>query len=456
MKYLPLLLIIISGVVYGQVPTSDLNQEFNRLTKDPSYQNANVSFVLLNAQTGKILFDRNKDKALAPASTLKTFTTATALNVLGENYRYQTRVTFKGTVNNGMGTGDVIIYGSGDPSFGSDRFGETKPELIKKQILDALKKKGISTLKGTIKIVSEIFTDEAINTGWLDEDIGNYYGAGIYPLNWKENRFEINLIPTKASFDVSSNNAGYDNKKDFCIELVHKEGATTEEAFAYVEKNKPCMYVIKGVLSDKEKTQNMQLARLHPDEDFKKELSEYLKKELNFEWKESRNDAKENTLVMIQSPPLSQLVYWCNQKSLNLYAEAFCKTIAYKLFKKGSWPLGVVAMNRYANSKGINTKALSLKDGCGLAPENRITTYILAQLLQKDMSEPFFKTFYESLPSINGLIMKSGYIGGTRSYAGYIKLKDGTDACFAFIINNYNCTPKQVKLKMFQILDLLK
>lgn len=200
----------------------------------------------------------------------------------------------------------------------------------------------------------------------------------------------------------------------------------------------------------------MQLARLHPDQDFKKELSEYLKKELNFEWKESRNDAKENTLVMIQSPPLSQLVYWCNQKSLNLYAEAFCKTIAYKLFKKGSWPLGVVAMNRYANSKGINTKALSLKDGCGLAPENRITTYILAQLLQKDMSEPFFKTFYESLPSINGLIMKSGYIGGTRSYAGYIKLKDGTDACFAFIINNYNCTPKQVKLKMFQILDLLK
>jgi D-alanyl-D-alanine carboxypeptidase len=52
--------------------------------------------------------------------------------------------------------------------------------------------------------------------------------------------------------------------------------------------------------------------------------------------------------------------------------------------------------------------------------------------------------------------MKSGYIGGTRSYAGYIKMKDSTEACFAFIINDYTCRPKEVKLSMFQILDILK
>jgi D-alanyl-D-alanine carboxypeptidase len=52
--------------------------------------------------------------------------------------------------------------------------------------------------------------------------------------------------------------------------------------------------------------------------------------------------------------------------------------------------------------------------------------------------------------------MKSGYIGGTRSYAGYIKLKDGRNACFAFILHNYSCTPKEAKLKMFELLDLLK
>jgi D-alanyl-D-alanine carboxypeptidase/D-alanyl-D-alanine-endopeptidase (penicillin-binding protein 4) len=275
-------------------------------------------------------------------------------------------------------------------------------------------------------------------------------------LNWKENKFEINMIPTATSFEISNNNGGFDNQKDFCINLVHKDGATTEEAFAFIEKNKPCMYDIRGVLSNKEKIQNMQLARLHPDEDFKKELIDYMKKEIVFEKKDTLISSKEIPLTTIVSPPLSKLVYWCNQKSLNVYAESFCKTLAVKLFKKGSWPLGISAMIRYANSKGISTEKISLKDGCGLAPENRISTYVLAQLLQKNTKEKWYKTFYESLPSINGLIMKSGYIGGTRSYAGYITLKNNTSACFAFIVNNYTCTPRGVKVQMFQILDLLK
>jgi D-alanyl-D-alanine carboxypeptidase/D-alanyl-D-alanine-endopeptidase (penicillin-binding protein 4) len=100
--------------------------------------------------------------------------------------------------------------------------------------------------------------------------------------------------------------------------------------------------------------------------------------------------------------------------------------------------------------------SVKLLDASGLAPENRITTSIMAQLLHHYSKESYYPTFFESLPSINGLRMKSGYIGGTRSYAGYIKMKDSTEACFAFIINDYTCKPKEVKLSMFQILDILK
>lgn len=456
MKFLLTVLMFVTFISTAQNPFSQVQTAFDALAKEEPYKQANISFTLIDLQTGKILIDRQKDKPLAPASTLKTYTTATALHLLGPDFHYQTRISFKGNIEQKIATGQLIVYGSGDPSFGSDRFPETNADMVKKQIIMAVKKMGIESMKGNVKIVNSLFTDEAINKGWLDEDIGNYYGAGIYPLNWKENKFEINMVPTATSFEVSSNTAGYNNQTDFCVNLVHKDGATTEEAFAFVAKNKPCMFDIRGVLSNKEKIQNMQLARLHPDIDFKKELVESLKKELHFEESEMAVSGVEQTVTSIVSPPLSKLVYWCNQKSLNLYAEAFCKTIAVKLFHKGSWPLGLSGLIRFANQRGIRTKHVSLKDACGLAPENRITTNILAQMLHANTREKWYPVFYESLPSINGLIMKSGYIGGTRSYAGYITLKDGRKTCFAFIVNNYSCTPKEVKLKMFQILDMLK
>jgi serine-type D-Ala-D-Ala carboxypeptidase/endopeptidase (penicillin-binding protein 4) len=456
MRIITLFFLFISYTISAQTPLQNMASALDKMKQEPDYAKANISFTLIDQASGKILLEKNKDMPLAPASTLKTFITAVALKRLGENYQYKTRVTFKGTIENKKGLGQLIIYGSGDPSLGSDRYKETKAEWVKQQIAAGLHKLGIETFQGNVKVVSSIFTDTAINAGWLAEDVGNYYGAGVYGLNWRENKFEINMAPTKTSFVVTSNSANYDNQKDFCIELIHKDEATTEEAFAYIEPNKPCMYVIRGVLSPKEKTHNMQLARLHPADDLSKELVAMLKSEFQFEYKNVVINHEEQVVTTIVSPPLSQLVYWCNQKSLNLYAEAFCKTIAAQVFKNGTWASGIQLMIQHALLKKINMKKVYLVDACGLSASDRITTNILATLLRSQVNEKYFKTYYESLPSMNGIIMKSGYIGGTRSYAGYLTLKDGRKTCFAFIVNNYACKPKEVKLKMYHLLDMIK
>ena len=456
MKYILLLFCLGCNTLLAQTSFTRLQQRFDSLEQALPYREAGISFVLTDIKTGKILFKKNRDLLLPPASTLKTFTTASAFHYLGSDFRYRTRVVFKGSIKNNVAYGKLIIYGSGDPSLGSDRFDETKPELVKKQLLNALRKQGIQKFNGRIEIVSDIFTDPGINKSWLEEDIANYYGAGVYGFNWKENKFEISMVPTETSFDVRSNSAGYDNQKDFCLELIHKDGASTEEAFAFFENQRSCRYVLRGFLTNKEKVQSMQLARLHPDRDFKNELTDYLKKELKFEEKDTLLNTIEKTITTIVSPPLSKLVYWCNQKSLNLYADAFCKTIAVSLYKKGNWPSGISAMLKFARQRGIDTSGVSLLDACGLAPENKITTQILASMLRKNTIEKWYPAFYESLPLINELHMKSGYIGGTRSYAGYLTLKDGRKTCFAFILNNYRSTPKEAKLEMFRLLDLLK
>lgn len=52
--------------------------------------------------------------------------------------------------------------------------------------------------------------------------------------------------------------------------------------------------------------------------------------------------------------------------------------------------------------------------------------------------------------------MKDGYIGGVRSYTGFIKSKSGTEYSFSFIVNNFDGSAAAVRTKMWKVLDLLK
>jgi D-alanyl-D-alanine carboxypeptidase, serine-type, PBP4 family len=449
--------IIVSQLLFAQALPADKIKAFQDLLANPSLQGSEVSFCLIDIKSGKVLFEIQKDKLLAPASTLKTFTTATALKVLGSDYTFQTPIYFKGKIIEKHAVGDIIIEANGDPTFGSHRFKATKPTYIISEIVAALQKMNINHWTGKIRIVNHFMDDTAIHSTWLDEDIGNYYGAGIYPLNWKENSFEVNLMTTQHSFVVTSNTAHCDNGKDFCIDIQHKDDATTQEVFAFIEKNSHCKYTLRGVLSNKEKHYNLRLASLMPEYDFTNELLTAIKKVGTVTYKDTIISAATTQLLyMHTSPSLEHIIYWCNQKSINLYAESLCKSIAKQQFKIGNWKLGTAAMLRYARSMGLPVDSVQLKDGSGLSPDNRITTFVLASLLKCYKKETYFPMFFNSLPEINGLRMKSGYIGGTRSYAGYITLFDGREAAFAFIIHGYSCSPREVKTKMFQCLDVLK
>ena len=454
--YISFLLLLLGQLVFGQSGFSNLENAFAVFEKDSQIQQANVSFCMINNATGKVIFQKKKDMPLPPASTLKTFTTASALFTLGENFKYETKINFKGTIKGDIALGELIVYASGDPSFGSDRFNETKSEVVLSKISEALKSKGVKYLKGKIRIVNTVFNDTVANAHWLEEDFGNYYGAGVFPLNWKENKFDISIKTNESTFEVVQNDGGLNNVKDFKMELFRNNSPTAKDAFAYILQNSSYKYVLRGDWAPSEKTQGMSLARINPEEDFKTELIAHLKKHFSVDFVPIDLPSAEINLVTFQSPPLSKLVYWCNQKSLNLYAEAFCKTIALKKRGKGNWETGIQEMKKVALQLGVDTSLIHLFDASGLAPTDSMTTYTIANLLSCYKKQSWYKVYFESLPIINNITMKSGYIGGTRSYAGYITLKDSTKVSFSFIVNSYAGKPRSVKEKMFKVLDVLK
>ena len=163
-----------------------------------------------------------------------------------------------------------------------------------------------------------------------------------------------------------------------------------------------------------------------------------------------------DTLFTYFSPTLDSINYWFLQKSINLYGEAFVKTIAFEKTGYGAADSGISIIKEFWKERGIAKPALKMIDGSGLSPANRVTTHALVTVMQYAKKQNWFNSFYNALPLQNGIKMKSGYIGGVRSYTGYIKSGSGTEYTFSFIINNFDGSPGAVREKMWKLLDILK
>ena len=88
----------------------------------------------MDGATGRVLEAMNEGVAQPPASVAKAMTTMYALDRLGPNYRYATRVMATGPVQNGRLQGDLILVGSGDPSLDTDRLGDLAQSLAARGI----------------------------------------------------------------------------------------------------------------------------------------------------------------------------------------------------------------------------------------------------------------------------------------------------------------------------------
>ena len=90
------------------------------LCNDPLMRNANIGLLVRDAATGEVVAEWNANKSFTPASTMKIVTTATALELLGPDFRFETQVQAAGEVDSaGVLHGNLYIRGGGDPTLGS-------------------------------------------------------------------------------------------------------------------------------------------------------------------------------------------------------------------------------------------------------------------------------------------------------------------------------------------------
>ena len=387
---------LLTAELNAQPAKSKLQKAYQRFQSDPQLKHATSSFFVINAKTGQVVFDKNSQVGLAPASTQKVIIATTAFELLGKDYRYKTVVGYSDEppTRNTL-SGDLFVKGSGDPTLASFRFPSQNRNQFFETVYQALRKNGIDTIAKGIVIYSDGFEINGTPGGWIWEDIGNYYGAGSSFINWRENQFDVVLSSPDA---LGKNCAIKKMIPDLSLHLTlnsfvkSASKGSGDNTNIYLGLNSDSGF-ITGTIPRGESEFTISGSIPQVEVFLGDTLTKFLLARgivIKGKASTSINAPNQNglkgdplpreELVTNYSPPLDSIIYWFLQKSINLYGEALVKTFAYGKKGIGSTDTGVLMIQQYWKQKGIDEEELNIMDGSGLSPQNRVTTQELIAL----------------------------------------------------------------------------
>jgi D-alanyl-D-alanine carboxypeptidase/D-alanyl-D-alanine-endopeptidase (penicillin-binding protein 4) len=466
MKFFIKILILLIPVGACCQPVSEqLSAAINTLENDNQFKHAMISMYVVDSKTGNVVYEKNAQTGMAPASCQKVITSTTAFELLGKNYTYKTYIRAAGKIKNEKLTGDLYLMGCGDPTLGSWRWEQTKQENVLKKISSTLSSKKIKIIDGNIEVGNYFFSYNPIPDGWIWQDIGNYYGAGAWGFNWHENQYDLNLKSTgkinAATTIVSTVPVNLTNN---IVNLVTSAAkGSGDKVYIYATPYNEHIFAT-GTMPINENKFKVSGSMPDPSLAFGKTMISFLQNEgvsltgklITNHFANFRALNQGMLLDSIVSPALDSINYWFLKKSINLYGEALVKTISLQQTMLGSTDTGLAIIKDFWSKRGIEKSALKIIDGSGLSPANRVTTNALVTVMQYAKKQSWFSSFYFDLPEINKIKMKDGYINGVRSYTGYIKSGTGSEYTFSLIVNNFDGNPGTVREKMWRVLNILK
>ena len=461
--------------VEAQVP-----QPIRQLLRQPYMEGASFSLMVKEVESGEVRFAYDTLRQMTPASVMKSLTTATALELLGPDYRFPTSLEYDGTVEQGHLKGNLYIKGSGDPSLGS-AFLEEEVDFIGEWIA-AIRAAGIQSIEGAVIADEQLFDTEGISLKWVVEDMGTDYGAGSYGLNVFDNRFKLGLQTGEPGsrpqvkgvepwIDLHFHN--YMTAQKVTTDSCYIIGAPfSNERYLYgIVPAGKAYHQLQGDIPDPPTF-----------------LADYLTKQLRKAGVEVKgtptcyrllNEAGEwpslprETLITTYSPPLSELIRITNFVSHNLFADALLKTIGLRYQPQpgeviSSFGRGVKVLRDYWEKRGLNVATLYQVDGSGLAAINKLSTAFVTDFLCYMRTQSAQSTvFCHSLPrvGIEGSVrnfwkgsvsarLKSGSMTRVKGYAGYVK-QGGKEYAIALFVNQYGCDGKEINRAIEKLLTAL-
>ncbi len=424
-----------------------------------------VSAAVMSLADGKIVYERNADTVMIPASNQKIVSGAVALDVLGHDHQFETKLLLRGE--------DLLIVGGGDPALGDPKLAAERGRSSIDVFADwanILGQRGITEINGDIIVDDRAFDHQWVHPSWEQADLTTWYAAPVGALNFNDNCIEVTLRPTS-----SGQLAHYEvfPRTDW-IKIVNRcKTGTKNNPWIHRPSNEP-LYQLRGQCSRRSKLQPVSVTDpgIFSGEVFKTVLESYgievigeVRREqpVTQRVKGRREDAavhRNVEAIATHSTPIADVLTRSMRDSQNLFAECLFKSVARCSARagppgagsqQGGWQSGGQVILQTLKTWGIDTTGMVVADGSGLSRDNRVSAGQLVQILRRAYLDPKNGNCFINSMSLNaahGTLQKrmkdiprrvwgkTGYMRGIRSMSGYVMAEDHRWYAFAAIFNN--------------------
>jgi len=457
--FIALFFLFISVQVKSQTDT------LSSLPNLPGLGTAVYSFYVYDATTGQVVAE-SPQKSLTPASVMKLITTATAMRMLGPDFRFKTRFGYTGRIDHKTGTlkGDLILKGGADPAFYSEYFLTDYLGVFERWAYQ-LKQLGITKVDGNIIGDASALDDTAIPGGWIWEDMGNYYGAGVYGLTFADNMYRIHFNSPAVAGEQTQITSIQPETPGFLLDnRVVSSDVNSDQSYIYgapyaqhqmamgtIPKNRKD-FVVKGAMPN---------PPLEAADSLRKVI-EKLGIEITGQATAcfTGDNGEFHQMAEQESPALQDIIDTTNHESVNLFAEHLLREIGRKASGKPTLDEGLKAVKSFWQDRGVYLQGFYQTDGSGLSRSNAICPRTLVEVMVNMYSTSDDEAFFNSLPlagedgtlqyyfqgtPLDGkLRAKTGSMERVRSFAGEFTNSNGHQLFFAVIVNNFSGSSYQM------------
>src|SRR5438477_2201677 len=427
-----------------------LRKAVEQLLSQPPLSNARVALQVESLDDGQVIYSRNPDDLLNPASNTKLVTAAAGLLRLGPEYRFITDYHDDRPMAHGR-IGTLYVKGRGDPSVTTERLDGLVSDLWHR---------GVRTI-GAIVLDDSFFDREEFGPGWEQEPSDKAWAAGVGALSLNHNAVAIYITPAdrvgaRASVEVEPDARDYfviDNR----VVTVRANGRRKLRPRTVAEGERTRI-VVDGRIPLRADSMMMYRRVGDPAFYYGNTLRMLLRQRGIRVSGRVKRGAIPQAAVLIQSyesPELAEIIHDMNKASSNFIAEMLVKTLGAELKgMPGSWPKGLEVAEDLLAELGIPRGTYVLKNGSGLNDTNRFTARQIATLLQAVWKRfPVASEFVSSLgiaardgtmrlrmegtDAAGRLRAKTGTLERVTALSGYVQSLGGERFVFSVLVNDW-------------------
>lgn len=442
-----------------------LRSAIDSATASPEFANMHWGILIVDPARGDTLYSRNAGKLFMPASNQKLLTGAVALAQLGPDFRYATVFAGRGPVRAGVLRGDLLVFGRGDPTVSDGMRQDAMLPLL--EVADSLHARGIRRIAGRLVAAGDALPGPVHGFGWGWDDLDYPYSAGVDELLFNEG---ITRVVVTAGV------------REGAPATVRTAPTTSFPAVRVTARTTPRPaegdtlpatritarvdsvgggILVEGSIAVGDSTDETVAHRV-PNDHYLAALRQALAaRGIRVAGGRSDTTAAVDTLLVLRSPPLREILPRMEKPSQNQIAEVLFRTLGAERAGVGSADSGRAVVERQLAAWGAREGSYAVRDGSGLSRHDYVSPETVVRVLDAVRADTAFAVFHDALPiaGVDGTLerrmrgtlaegnvrAKTGFIDKARSLSGYVTTADGHLLLFSVLANNWTVPVREIE-----------